>query len=300
MKKSFLYLCVLIGVAGFFFAADKYYQKKTKFGLQAKFCSPTFSTSAEWEFPPLDDAAEHEVNQLLSQKFTYFARGSQAFAFISEDGRYILKLFKQHKWRPGHLLGYIPLPLNPYYKEALHRKKKELDVLRSCKAALLHVKEDTGVLFAHLNPTPLSVRSVSVVDKQGKAWRLNLSRSCFLLQKRADLFHPHINAWMEKGDLEGAQHAIDSLLHLCDRFIKKGVHSNNTIFRKNFGFIDNEAVQFDIGKFKCDPLREQPKDSLRVQVNHFYNWIKNTYPSLVSHFEAKLEELCPKEPATQQ
>ena len=197
---------VICGLALLFWGVNEAYQKKTRFGLLAKFSSPTFVPSEEWELPPLKQEEQNEVDQILSQKFTYLARGSQAFAFISEDKKYILKLFKQHKWHPKNLLGYIPLSFNPYYQDYLQRQRKQQAVLKSCKTALLHVKQDTGVLFAHLNPTPLSVEQTTLIDKKGKSWTLDLSQSCFLLQKKADLFYPHIQVLMEKGDIDGAKY----------------------------------------------------------------------------------------------
>lgn len=283
----------ILGFCALVWGANELYQKKNRFGLLAKFSSPTFSPSAEWEFPPLALEEQKIVDAVLSQKFTYLARGSQAFAFVSEDNQYVLKLFKQHKWHPGHILGYIPLPFNPYYKKYLARQGKQQAVLSSCKAALLHVKEDTGVLYAHLNPTPLRVAKVNLIDKHGKSWVLDLGKSCFLVQKKADLFYPHIQSLMAKDDVEGAKYAITSILKLLDRFIDLGVFENNAILRKNFGFINNEAMQFDIGKFKFDPSRKPDKSEIRVISKNFHKWIGKNYPELLFHFDEKLDEFSP-------
>ena len=285
-------IVIICGLALIFWGVNQSYQKKTRFGLLAKFSSPTFEPSEEWELPPLLQEEQNEVDRILSQKFTYLARGSQAFAFISEDKKYILKLFKQHKWHPKNLLGYIPLSFNPYYQDYLQRQRKQQAVLRSCKTALLHVKEDTGVLFAHLNPTPLSIPQMTLIDKKGKSWTLDLSKSCFLLQKKADLFYPHIQTLMEKGDVDGAKYSITSTIRLLDRFIAMGVFENNAILRKNFGFIENEAMQFDIGKFNFDASRKPDKREILVVVERFHCWIEKNYPQLLSHFDEQLVKVC--------
>jgi hypothetical protein len=275
--------------------SNEIYQKKTRFGLLAKFSSPTFSPSEAWDVPPLSAEEQLQVDAILSQPFTYLARGSQAFAFISEDGQYVLKLFKQHKWHPKHILGYIPLPFNPYYKNYLFRQGKQHAVLSSCMAALLHVKEDTGVLFAHLNPRPLSIPPMTLTDKHGKPWVLDLSNSCFLLQKKADLFYPHIQKLMEQGDTEGAKASITSTLELLDRFFSMGVFENNAILRKNFGFIGNEAIQFDIGKFKFDASHKFDRGEIRYVAKNFYRWIGKNYPELLLHFDEQLQRFSPLE-----
>lgn len=289
MKK----ILILCSLPLLIWGSNEIYQKKTRFGLLSKFSSPTFTPSTDWELPPLPKAEQEEVEKILSQKFTYLARGSQAFAFISEDGKYILKLFKQHKWHPKNLFGYVPLSFNPYYKDYLNRQKKQQAVLSSCKTALLHVKEDTGVLYGHLNPTPLNVPPMTLIDKRGNAWTLDLGKSCFLLQKKADLFYPHIQELMAKGDIESAKYAITSTFKLLDRFIDMGVFENNAILRKNFGFIDGEAMQFDIGKFKFDAERKPDKREIRVITERFYCWVEKNYPQLISHFDEKLLEFCP-------
>ena len=272
-------LTLLLITVIFFWSAQQLYQKKTCFGLAAKFASPTFSPSAEWDLPPLMEEEQQVVDQILRQKFRFLARGSQAFAFMSEDGQYVLKLFKQHKWKPSHFLGYIPLFFNPYYKSYLARKRKQDNVLDSCKTALLHVKGDTGVLYAHLNPAPLNVPPITLVDKHGKSWTIDLSQSCFLLQKKADLFYEHIQDLMSCSQIDDAKYAIASTIKLIDRFIDLGVYENNAILRKNFGFIGNEAMQFDIGKFKFDPSRNPDKREIRVVTKNFRRWIKSIIPN---------------------
>ncbi len=275
----------------FLWGANELYQKKNRSGLQTKFASPTFSSSSEWELPPLSPEKQEEVYQILSQPFTFFARGSQAVAFISEDKQYIVKLFKQHKWRPKHILGHVPLPFNPYYKDFKKNQEKQWAVLRSCRTALTHVKEDTGVLYAHLNPTPFPLSTKTFIDKKGKKWQLDLSKSCFLLQKKADLFYPHIEALMDRGDIEAAKYAISSTLDLLRRFMDMGVFENNAILRKNFGFIDNRAMQFDIGKFQFDEHHKGNPKEIRSVTERFHVWVERNYPELLPHFDQKLMEV---------
>ncbi|MBS0605156.1 MAG: hypothetical protein JSS60_09015 [Verrucomicrobia bacterium] len=122
---------------------------------------------------------------------------------------------------------------------------------------------------------------------------LDLSRSSFLLQKKADLFYLHVQALMERGDVEGAKYAFTSTLKLLDRFIDLGVFENNAILRKNFGFIGNEAIQFDIGKSKFDPSRHPDKWEIRIVSKKFYRWIGQNSPQLLAHFDEELETFSP-------
>ena len=69
----------------------------------------------------------------------------------------------------------------------------------------------------------------------------------------------------------------------------------NVILRKNFGFIDNTPVQFDIGKFKFDPQKKCDKNEIRILVKGFYRWIGNNYPELIPVFDETLDNVCAKE-----
>ena len=47
-------------------------------------------------------------DRALSQNYTYFGCGGQAYVFFSEDGKYALKFFKQRHFREPTHLNYIP------------------------------------------------------------------------------------------------------------------------------------------------------------------------------------------------
>ena len=157
-------LFILAGLALLFWGSNEIYQKKTRFGLLAKFASPTFSPNPEWEFPQPSAEEQEQIDAILSQKFTYLARGSQAFAFVSEDGRYVLKLFKQHKWHPKNPLGYIPLAINPYHLDYLKRHQKQRALLESCKTALTYVKQKNRIYICPLKSHP-SVGSLDAINR---------------------------------------------------------------------------------------------------------------------------------------
>ena len=84
---------------------------------------------------------------------------------------------------------------------------------------------------------------------------------------------------------------------LIDRFIDLGVYENNAILRKNFGFIANEAIQFDIGKFKFDAARIPDKRVIRVVAKNFRKWIIAHYPELQEHFDKTIDAYSPVQQA---
>src|ERR1700722_581245 len=59
--------------------------------------------------PEWDTSLSHEelaqLKSILDQPFTYIGKGAQAYAFASEDGKYVLKFFKFKHLRPNTFLA---------------------------------------------------------------------------------------------------------------------------------------------------------------------------------------------------
>ena len=59
---------------------------------------------------------------------------------------------------------------------------------------------------------------------------------------------------MHQGDLESAKNVISSVFQLIDFLGQKGIVDNDPILRKNFGLIEDIAVQIDIGAQCIHPV----------------------------------------------
>jgi hypothetical protein len=210
---------------------------------------------------------KESIRKILQQPFTYFSKGSQSYVFLSEDGNYVLKLFKQHK-----------------------RKKLE-ETYTSCSRAFHFFRENTGVVHLHLNHQPEFQCQVLCIDKKGKSHLIEIDKTAYLLQKKAELVYPALAKRMEAGKREEARALLSSLFSLLHEFSRRGVYANDPILRKNFGFIDDHAVQIDIGKFQIDPAAvhllnvEEISTSLQL-------WIDSHYPEL-SKFAETLRKSSP-------
>jgi hypothetical protein len=282
MKSILLVISCFAFAFSLFVGVDRFYHASSyRFSLSK--ITSSFSPHPDWELPALSAAEQQEVDQILSQPFTFFNKGSQAYAFISQDGQYILKFFKQHKLRPKTWLAYFD------QQERMRTQKKLEDSFSSCKTAYVALKEQTGLLYAHLNPSS-SLPSVTLTDKQGKTRRMPLGKTSFVLQKKALMPYPHFTALMKKGDVEGAKSAISTLFDLLKDFNRIGVTENDPILKKNFGFVADQAIQIDIGKLKVDPACAHSLD-LRSITTSLRTWIANNYPELSAHAENKLLDI---------
>jgi hypothetical protein len=229
--------------------------------------------------------------EILDQKFFYLDKGAQAYAFISEDQRYVLKFYKLHIYGPNSFLSY--LPFGSFHDRWQHKKQKYAFTLQSVRTAFELFKGETGLVYAHLSPTSALKKSVEVVDRRGKQHRVELDRTLFVVQKRADLPYAYIATLMQKGDVEGAKRALASIFTLLEKFGKDGVTDNDVIVRKNIGFIDGKAAQIDVGKMRIEPSRIGT-DAWRYELHKFTAslkvWLEKNYPELLPHFEKLLKD----------
>lgn len=127
--------------------------------------------SKEWELPPISPEDRHAIDLLLSQSFTYLNSGSQSYAFLSQNKKYVLKFLKKRKLRPNTWLAYLPLSWNPWHAKLSFFQDKEYRTLQAWKLAFLELKAEMGLLYVHLNPTCAFHKKILVTDKKGlKKW----------------------------------------------------------------------------------------------------------------------------------
>lgn len=284
-------ICLGIAFIGvFFLGLDRYFHPKSIRFAPSKIT--TNSSNPKWEISPLSQEEKKNIGEILSQKFTYLDKGSQSYVFVSEDQKYVLKFLKQGKLRPQTWLTYIPVSFNPYYKEFLVLQEKLHRTYQAQKIAFTEFKEQTGLLYVHLNRTQHLNKNVVLIDKKGEKHTISLDGACFSLQKRADLFYPQLNHMMEQKNIEGVKRVISSLFSLVDCFVKKGVVDHDPIMKKNFGLIEHQVIQFDIGRMRLDSRRLTPSEyqqQIAKLTNSLKKWIVTSYPELLPYYEQNLK-----------
>lgn len=252
----------------------------------------TSFSAPEWGAPSLTASEQSEVDKVLRQPFTYLGKGSQSHVFISADRKYVLKFFKQNKWTPRTWLALIPFSFNPLYQEYLLLKEKQRRTFHACKLAFTDFKKETGLVYIHLNKTENLKKVIAVSDKKGKPHKISLDETSFVIQKKADLLYPRITELMGRKDIAGAKKVISSLFALLFTLNKKGVVDNDPILRKNFGLIDDVAVQIDVGRMYIDPDRvgNNRSENVAFVSTSFKKWLTGNYPELLPCFEECLQQ----------
>ncbi|NGX39055.1 MAG: hypothetical protein KR126chlam1_00375 [Chlamydiae bacterium] len=246
-----------------------------------------------WE---VEDSEEVNLSNLFSQPFTYLASGGQCYAFVSADEKYVVKFFKHHLRRLPFLVKHLPLPSSLAEKRAdqlARRKKKLLRDFRSYKLAYEELKEETGLIFVHLNSTKDLNCSAVLIDKLGIRHTVNLDQVEFILQKKGTLALSYLDDLIHKGELEKAKEGVESLVNLVLSRCQKGIFDEDAKIHRNFGFVDGQAMLIDVGRLKPDPRRKDKsvqRADLEKIVAPLRAHLHSLLPELALHLNTYIEK----------
>lgn len=222
---------------------------------------------------------------VLNQPFHYLNHGNQCFAFVSDDGKYILKFFKYVHHASPVWTSKIPL-LNRFkaFRQTRIDKvtwKRTRD-FQGYQIAFDHFRNETGLLAIHLHPTK-SYPSITLYDPLNIVHSLDLNNTPFILQKRATPIYQQFSSWIQKGEIDKLQRGISDLISLCAQRISKHIFDDDVNFYSNFGFDHEKPIQIDPGHFVLNSSNTSELPTLFVELK---DWFSKNYPPMVSHVEA--------------
>lgn len=199
--------------------------------------SSDLSYHPEWEV----QSPTHNIDHIFSQEFHYLASGSQSYAFESADGKYVIKFFKMR-----HLTPHLSDHLRP---GAIERRQRNLEqIFTAHKLCYDHMREETGLIFLHLNPTHHLHRTLTISDRLHRRHRVDLDRYAFLVQEKAELIFTRMEKLRSKGDIQGIFQAKEAICSLVKSRIAKGFADQDKAVSHNYGFVGDRPVQVDIGR----------------------------------------------------
>jgi hypothetical protein len=240
---------------------------------------------------PLTQEEQQEVERALDQNYTYFGCGGQAYVFFSADGKYALKFFKQRHFREPTYLNYIPFIKKYRDLKYAKKKKKVQGEYGSYKLGFEQLPEETALVYIHLNKTSHLKKSITYVDTFKMEHKIDLDKTDFILQRRAELVHDKISQQMAAGDLTGAKHTISTLVDLIVIRCKKGYADKDPKIVTNCGILKDKAIKIDVGRFAIDPRMKKPlfyKPELLRLVRPLRSWLAKEHPSLTEHLDQEI------------
>lgn len=263
-------------------------RNKPGFSLD-KICS-TFEPSKKWAIAKSSEMEKEEICETLFQDFNYLGSGEECIAFLSSDGKYVLKFFRTKNLTPKNWLKLIPLPgLEQYrFKKIDKRILRHQELFTSYKMAYEDLREESGLVYIHLNKTKDLHMKIRLYDRMRRCYRINLDDYEFILQKKGQLVFDRLTSLMQKGDREGALEALNILLKHVVKQCKKGFIDKDIEINPNYGFVGDKVIHFDVGRVVRDEAAQNPsyyqREVLRVG-EKLEEWLKVQYPELLPGLE---------------
>jgi len=162
----------------------------------------------------------------------------------------------------------------------------------SLKLAYDNLKEETGLIYLHLNPTDHLHKKLAIYDACGICHQIDLDGAKFFLQKRATPLSTHFAKLQARGADEEARKSIDSLLQMILTRCKKGF-ADRDIINRNLGYIGTQAIEIDSGSFLRNPRMREAwiyKQELFYATLELKDWLKKNYPEMVGYLEDRVTE----------
>ena len=257
--------------------------KKQTAGFTVTRISSDLPFHPEWEVE--EQLSQEELTNLLSQPYHFLGKGAQAFAFASEDGKAVIKFFKHHRLSPAPWLKAVPFATRSSDK----KNSKLIKDFTSYRLAYEKLREETGLLYLHLNTASKLGIVLDLVDRLGIHHPVPLDRYTFLVQRRAEDSYETVRAWVEKGQMDAAKRGITSLVQLLKTRNARGIYDKDPDINTNFGFVGEAAIQIDVGRFRMRNGPADPGEYARITDN-LHQHLMALSPELDKHLQEELQK----------
>lgn len=265
--KRFVFFCLFVFALFLLPAAFK----RLTCGFKVAKMELKTSYRAGWDVS--QDMSHEEVSKILSQDFVYLDRGAQCYVFASQDGQYVLKIFRFDS-------GIV----NAFMKKTL--KKEKVDALfDACILAFERARQETGVLFLHLNTTQNLFPRFRAKGPLGQEIALNLDHFRFVIQKRAEPFRESLLKEIRASNTAAVERKINSFLSLISSRVDKGIRNSDPSLSRNFGFLGDTALEIDFGNYSQNGLVKE--NEIGRYTRKLREWLVDNAPEWVEYLDDK-------------
>lgn len=237
-----------------------------------------------------------DISVLLEQPFRFLGSGGTCFAFLGQDGKTVLKLFKHPRSLFFRFVFPLPLDLlrldHLLTKEKRHHHKQLPFLFNSCKIAEEKLKEETGLLYLSLKKNPKIPHVVTLIDRWGFPHKLPLALAEFALQKKAIPLFAHLQKLLLRGHIQQCKAAIDAILAQMTQRARQGVADRDPNLCINFGYCEEQAIEFDIGSFfpSTSPTPFALARELFFCTMQLQKWLEKECPELLHYIHEQIHD----------
>ena len=281
-----------------FFGALKYPCHRATEGFSLYRITHPLSDVGPFSPPELTAAEKNQLLTILSQPFHYLSCGGQSYVFVSQNQEYVIKFVKFQRVRIAPWFQHVPLPKNLANKRSVKAQRKERvlkKAFQSYVTAYTFFKEEAGVIYHHLQRTKNLQRCVTLFDKLGYRYDIDLDQYAFTVQKKGETTAQMLKGLMQEGKVQEAADRLDQLVRFTLEATCKGVEDHDLKFKANLGFIHGKVMQLDIGSLVYNNQDKDPalyKARVYQAGLKFCAWLEKNEPILVKPFEESLYRAC--------
>jgi len=313
LKKTTGWVFKIAAAVALFVGLQKLCELKTRGFCLQRILEHDLAPQTAWQTSALGAGELQDIGALLDQPYHLLGSGGECFAFISQDKKTVIKFYKlnlgrfmylrrgllkvDHREDAGtisnHWLAKVPLPsfLDVARRRILGMREHRLKRLfKSTVLAYEELREETALLYVHLNRTENFKKPLILVDSMGIRHQIDPNTSKFVVQRTAEPFLDRLHRLMQEGEVAAAKSSIDSFLDLIVQRCQKGF-ADHDIYMRNFGFVADKAMEIDIGPFVKDPQMigsDNIKKELFFASSELRAYLSNKYPELLAHLEHSL------------
>lgn len=283
-KTLYLLLAALLLFAG----ARLYYNLTDDFKLSN--ISDSLPYNPAWEVPYTEELRS-TLEEAVAQPYHYIGKGAQVYAFASEDGKYVLKFFKFKHLRPSLFISSLPPlgPLKEFKAQNVARKERKLQgVFEGHRIAYNHDKENSGLIYIHLNLSDTLHLKAQLIDKIGRKHIVDLDKTVFVLQKKGETLRTVLDNLMKQKDVKTAALRANQILSMYREEYSHQVYDRDHGISHNTGFIGDQPFHLDVGKFSYDPKMSDPAvhaADLEHVAYKIREWVRLNHPEQTAEFE---------------
>lgn len=201
--------------------------------------------------------------EIVTQPFSYLGKGKQCYVFVSEDQKYVLKLFKGDfsKIQIGQeIKKWIKKKSGKRFKESIPRKERLYRSFDSCALCFAKAPLQTGLVYVHLNPKSGAIKPIKIKDRFGFTHQIDPAKYRFIIQKKADPIYLVMN-----------EENLQKFNNLLDELGELGFYNLDRTWKGNFGLVDDRAIQMDVGDIVFLP--ERSKENAAHFKAAFQHWL---------------------------
>ncbi len=295
-RDKILFITMFVLLAACFAKVDRIFFKRNN-SFSIRFLYSSLPCNIEWDLPPPTPEQNKLLDEILGQKFHYLAKGCHCYAFVSEDKNYVIKFhrYASHMRIFPSLTHALSYQFNERRKKIMeHNFQRQHINFTSYRESYLNLRDETGVILLHINPTDNLRKTVTLVDKTQAHYQVSLDDVTFLLQRRADLIYPTLDRLLSENKLAEAKDVVSNIIHLITACCQKGYVDEDPILDRNYGLLEDCAIQIDVGdlvKNEKIALRENYIPHVKERTESLRKRLEKNHPELLEHYDREIESL---------